>query len=73
MMLKGPYHQQAAKYIEPLADSIGASYGPHAQWGAKWTMWATYWWWQGICWAGIWTLGHEVSADPLWKLALLIK
>jgi hypothetical protein len=52
--------QQLAKYIEPTALSVGAAYGEHAQFFAKWGMWSTYWWWQGICWAGIWTLGHEV-------------
>ena len=57
--------QQLAKHIEPTALSVGAAYGEHAQFFAKWGMWSMYWWWQGICWAGIWTLGHEVGNSIL--------
>ncbi|KAF8341432.1 delta-12 fatty acid desaturase [Cantharellus anzutake] len=52
---------QLAKYIDPFSASVGESYGEHAQFAAKWAMWSAYWWWQGICWAGIWTLGHEAG------------
>lgn len=48
-----------AKYIDPFAASLEPQ-GPLVQFAVKWSLWAFYWHWQGVCWAGIWTLGHEV-------------
>jgi len=25
-----------------------------------WTLWCTYWWWQGLAWTGMWVLGKPV-------------
>lgn len=27
--------------------------------------WCAYWWWQGIAFAGIWCLAHEVRSLPV--------
>ncbi|KAI9458739.1 delta-12 fatty acid desaturase protein [Boletus coccyginus] len=30
-----------------------------------WTLWCTYWWWQGLAWSGVWVLGHEAGHNNL--------
>ncbi|KAF8131462.1 delta-12 fatty acid desaturase protein [Boletus edulis] len=32
-----------------------------------WTLWCTYWWWQGLAWSGVWVLGHEAGHSNLSK------
>lgn len=31
--------------------------GPWTKSVVYWTLWCTYWWWQGLAWSGIWVLG----------------
>jgi omega-6 fatty acid desaturase (delta-12 desaturase) len=54
-------------YIDPFVATLGPKYGlsPLAVFGAKWALWATYWWWQGVALAGWWCLAHEAGHGTL--------
>ncbi|KAF8321137.1 hypothetical protein DL93DRAFT_2163444 [Clavulina sp. PMI_390] len=54
----------AATYIDPFVETL-APQGEWTQFAAKWTLWATYWWWQGLAWGGLWVLGHEAGHNVL--------
>ncbi|EGN92175.1 hypothetical protein SERLA73DRAFT_191523 [Serpula lacrymans var. lacrymans S7.3] len=56
-----------ATYIDPLSRTIVDQYGFSSRSAqvVKWTLWSTYWWWQGVAFAGWWCLGHEAGHGTL--------
>jgi hypothetical protein len=44
-----------AEYIDPFAALLSAH--PVLAFGVRWSLWATYWFVQGVIWCGLWTLG----------------
>ncbi|KAF9511437.1 hypothetical protein BS47DRAFT_1318887 [Hydnum rufescens UP504] len=55
-----------ATHIDPLAQALKASnINPWAVFTIKWTLWATYWWFQGLVGGGIFCLGHDAGHGSL--------
>ncbi|KAF9511027.1 hypothetical protein BS47DRAFT_1373161 [Hydnum rufescens UP504] len=56
----------AATYIDPLAQALEASnINPRAVFTIKWSLWATYWWFQGLAGAALFLLGHDAGHGTL--------
>ncbi|KAJ7773343.1 delta-12 fatty acid desaturase [Mycena metata] len=53
--------------IDPFSESLGENYGlsRFATFILRWSLWATYWHWQGVIMAGLWTLAHEAGHGTL--------
>ncbi|KAI0768314.1 fatty acid desaturase-domain-containing protein [Trametes elegans] len=43
--------------------------GPSSRSVFSWALWALYWFWQSVAFAGMWTLGHECGHDALSQYA----
>ncbi|EIW53692.1 uncharacterized protein TRAVEDRAFT_52811 [Trametes versicolor FP-101664 SS1] len=56
-----------ATRIDQLSFNVSAvlGQGEAARAAASWALWAVYWFWQSVAFAGMWTLGHECGHDAL--------
>jgi len=57
---------QAAKYIDPFVDTLkGQNINPWAVFAIKWTLWSTYWFFQGLTGGAIFCIGHDAGHGTL--------
>ena len=64
-------------YIQPLTDYVaangvyGVQFSPLALTALKWSLWASYWFWESVALAGWWCLGHEAGHGTMSQYPLV--
>lgn len=57
---------QAAQQIDPFIETLkGTGLNPYLTTTLKWSLWATYWWFQGLVGGGIFCIGHDAGHGTL--------